>query len=75
MKALLLSTLFTVLRAYVGGGLFDRIAAQVRDLSGTALTGQERMAMVLSFAARESATLGETLVRAVVEIVLLKDKP
>lgn len=74
MKALLLSTLFSALRLYVGGGLFDRLASQVHSLGGTSLTGQERMGMVLSFAAREAANLGETLVRAVVEVVLLKAK-
>jgi hypothetical protein len=74
MKALLLATLYAALRQYVGAGLFDRIAGQVRRLASSELSGQQRMQVVIDFAARDLAVLSETLVRAVVEVVLLKLK-
>lgn len=75
MKALLLATIITALRAYVGGGLFNRIAELVTRLIGdSSLTGTEKMALVVTQAKSEAADLGETLIRAVAEIVLLKLK-
>ena len=75
MKALLLATIITALRAYVGGGLFNRIAELVTRLIGdSSLTGTEKMALVVTQAKAEAADLGETLIRAVAEIVLLKLK-
>lgn len=74
MKSILLSTLITALRMYVGSGLFDRIATEVRKLAGSRMTGQQRMQSVLEFATRELSIVSENLVRAVVEIVLLKDR-
>lgn len=75
MKALLLATIITALRAYVGGGLFNRIAELVTRLIGdSSLSGTEKMALVVTQAKAEAEDLGETLIRAVAEIVLLKLK-
>ncbi len=75
MKTILLSTLYAALRLYAGAGLFDRIAAQVLALIENAdLTGAEKMAKTMDFFAGEALHLGTTLVRAIVEVVLLKFK-
>jgi hypothetical protein len=75
MKAILLATIVAALKAYVGGGLFQRISALVIGLmERSELTGQQKMALVIDTAKREAMGLGETLIRAVAEIVLLKLK-
>ena len=75
MKALLLATILSALRAYVGGGLFTRIQTLVVSLTEVeTITGGEKMALVVEGAKREVATLSETLIRAVAEVVLLKIK-
>lgn len=75
MKALLLATIIAALKAYVGGGLFTRIGDLVTMLSGREdLSGSEKMGLVIEGAKREAATLSETMIRAVVEILLLKLK-
>jgi len=75
MKALLLATIISALRAYVGGGLFTRIQTLVVSLTEVeTLTGGEKMALVVEGVKREVATLSETLIRAVAEIVLLRMK-
>ena len=75
MKTLLLSTLYAALRLYAGAGLFDRIAAQVLALIQAAdLTGAQKMAKIMDFFADEALAIGTTLVRAIVEVVLLKTK-
>lgn len=75
MKALLLATIISALKAYVGGGLFQRIQSLVVSLTEVeTLTGGEKMALVVEGAKREVATLSETLIRAVAEIILLKFK-
>lgn len=73
MKALLLATIYSALRAYVGSGLFERIVTQVRVLTAVSeMTGQEKMAAVLDFTKQEALNLSDTLIRAIVEIYLLK---
>lgn len=75
MKSLLLSTALAALRLYAGGGLFDRIAAEVLRLTTTtALTGEQKMAEVLAFVRAEALTLSTTLARAIIELVLLQAK-
>jgi hypothetical protein len=75
MKALLLSLLVRTLRAYVGGGVYDRLAARVALLAANPdLAGGAKMSAYLAFAAEECVILGETLVRAVAEIALLQLK-
>lgn len=73
MKALLLATLYATLRLYVGAGVFDRLARFVAELNGDDnLPGREKMQALLGFASGEVAALGETLVRACAEIILLR---
>ncbi len=74
MKAILLATIYSALKAYVGAGIFNRIVAQVMLLRmNTEMTGQEKMAVVLAFAKQEAMNLSTTLIRAVVEVYLLKN--
>jgi hypothetical protein len=75
MKALLLATILSALRAYVGGGLFQRIADMVHVMfNRTDLSGSQKMDLIIDSAKREAMTASETLIRAVVEVVLLKLK-
>jgi len=75
MKALLLATVISAFRLYVGGGVFDRIAELVKSMDvESALSGQEKMSAVLGFAKGEFAALSSTLIRAVVELALIRLK-
>ena len=76
MKSILLSALYSALKAYLGGGVYNRIAGQVMILmSATDMTGAEKMANVLAFAQREAITASEYLIRAAVELILYRAKP
>ena len=73
IKTLLLSTLYSALRAYLGSGLYDRIAAEVLFLTGVSdLSGSDKMARVIAFVKKEAYTMSEYLIRAVVELVLYR---
>lgn len=73
IKTLLLSTLYSALRAYIGSGLYDRIAAEVLFLTGVSdLSGPDKMARVLAFVKKEAYSMSEYLIRAVVELVLYR---
>lgn len=79
MKTVILATIITLLKAYVrnyiDGGLFQRIDDMVTVLYGRDdLTGSQKMDLVIEGARREVATLSETLIRTVVQVVLLKLK-
>jgi hypothetical protein len=79
VKAVILATIITLLKAYVrnyiDGGLFQRIDDMVTVLYGRDdLTGSQKMDLVIEGARREVATLSETLIRTVVQVVLLKLK-
>ena len=75
MKSLLLSALYSALKAYLGGGVYNRIAGQVMILmSATDMTGAEKMANVLAFAQREAIAASEYLIRAAVELILMRAK-
>jgi len=75
MKALLLATAISAFRMYIGGGVFDRIALLVESMDAEfALSGQEKMAAVLVFAKGEFSALSSTLIRAVVELALIRLK-
>lgn len=73
MKSLLLAAVYNALKAYVGAGLFNRIVAHAQMLmDDQVLTGQEKMLTVIAFANREAMNLSTTLIRAIVEVFLLK---
>lgn len=75
MKSLLLAAVYNALKAYVGAGLFNRIVAHATLLmSDNDLSGQEKMATVIAFANQEAMNLSTTLIRAVVEVFLLRQK-
>ena len=74
MKALLLATIYSALKAYVGAGLFNRIVDKVTELTYSPLPGQEKMQIVIEFAQSEFLGLSTTLVRAIVEVFLLKQQ-
>lgn len=73
IKTLLLSTLYSALRAYIGSGLYDRIAAEVLFLTGVSdLSGSDKMVRVIAFVKKEAYSMSEYLIRAVVELVLYR---
>ncbi len=75
MRSLLLATIYSALKAYVGAGAFNRIIAHAAMLvSDKNLTGQEKMATVIAFANQEAMNLSTTLIRAIVEVFLLKQQ-
>ncbi len=75
IKSLLLSTLYSALRAYLGSGVYDRLAGQVALLmTATDMPGSEKMNNVLAFAQREAVTASQYLIRAAVELILYRAK-
>jgi hypothetical protein len=75
MKTLLLATIVAALKAYIGGGLFQRIYALVETLAKQSeMTGSEKMSAVLNTVKEEAKEVSTYLIRAVVEVVLLKLK-
>lgn len=75
MKSLLLAAVYNALKAYVGAGLFNRIVAHAMLLMGDKdLSGQDKMATVIAFANQEALNLSTTLIRAIVEVFLLKQQ-
>ena len=75
MKSLLLAALYSALKAYLGSGVYNRIAAEVMaQMQYTGLSGAEKMANVIAFAQREAIAASEYLVRAVVELILYRVK-
>ena len=75
MKSLLLSALYSALKAYLGSGVYNRIAGEVMNLmAASGLSGAEKMARVLSFAQREAITASEYLIRAAVELILYREQ-
>jgi hypothetical protein len=75
VKALLLATIIAALKAYIGGGLLQRIAILVDSLTERDdMTGAEKMSAVLNAASAEAREVSSYLIRAVVEILLLKLK-
>ncbi len=76
IKTLLLTTLYSALRAYIGSGVYDRIAEEVKMLTmaSSSLSGADKMHKVLAFAQHEAITISEYLIRAVVELVLYRAK-
>ena len=75
MKSLLLSALYSALKAYLGSGVYNRIAGEVMNLmAASGLSGAEKMARVLAFAQREAITASEYLIRAAVELILYREQ-
>lgn len=74
MKALLLSTIVAALKAYVGSGLFTRIYELVVGLMNSEAPGQDKMQTVINTIKQEAFIVSTTLIRAVVEVILLKLK-
>lgn len=75
MKSILLSALYSALKAYLGSGVYNRIAGEVMNLmAASGLSGAEKMARVLAFAQREAITASEYLIRAAVELILYREQ-
>ena len=75
MKSLLLSALYSALKAYLGSGVYNRIAGEVMNLmAASGLSGAEKMGRVLAFAQREAITASEYLIRAAVELILYREQ-
>ena len=75
MKSIFLSTLYSALKAYLGSGVYNRIAGEVMNLmAASGLSGAEKMGRVLAFAQREAITASEYLIRAAVELILYREQ-
>ena len=75
MKSIFLSTLYSALKAYLGSGVYNRIAGEVMNLmAASGLSGAEKMSRVLAFAQREAVMASEYLIRAAVELILYRAK-
>lgn len=75
IKTLLLSTLYSALKAYLGSGVYNRLTLEVLGLMGAVgLSGAEKMQRVLAFAEREAIAASEYLIRAAVELILMRAK-
>ena len=75
MKSIFLSTLYSALKAYLGSGVYNRIAGEVMNLmAASGLSGSEKMSRVLAFAQREAITASEYLIRAAVELILYREQ-
>lgn len=73
IKTLLLSTLYSALRAYLGSGVYDRLVSEVIIMmSRDSLSGSEKMATVIEFARTEAITASQYLIKAVVELTLYR---
>ncbi len=75
IKSILLSALYSALKAYLGSGVYNRIAGEVANLmAASGLSGAEKMSRVLYVARREAITASEYLIRATVELILYRAK-
>lgn len=75
IKSLLLSTLYSAIKAYLGSGVYNRLAEEVQaQMQYTELSGAEKMGRVLAFAQREAFTASEYLIRAAIELILYRTK-
>lgn len=74
MKSVLVSLLWGIMRSYIGGGVFDRIAALVSMLQLEDVPGAEKRQRVLDAFAQEAKDFGSIAIAAAIEIVLLKLK-
>lgn len=72
-KTILLATLVSALKAYIGSGIYDRIVGEVINLTvNDTMTGAEKMTRVITFAKKEAYTVSEYLIKAVVELTLFR---
>jgi hypothetical protein len=72
MKAMFLALAISAFRSYVGGGAYDRVVALVLEIASAELTGAEKMERVIAAAKREFRELSSTLIRAIVELTLIR---
>ena len=69
MKETLLVVAYASIRAYIGGGLFDRMADLVQDLSSATMPGKEKKKQVANFLVAESVKLTDIFLDLVIAIV------
>ena len=69
MKEQLLIGAYTLIRLYIGGGLFDRMAILIRDLSSATIPGSEKKQAVADFLLAEGATLSGIFLDLTIAIV------
>jgi hypothetical protein len=73
MKKFLVSVASTMIRWYVGTGVFNRISEQVLLLVNEDLTGEEKRQKVLEFVKKESTLVSKKIINLVIEITLVKE--
>ena len=72
MKTFLLGILYSAMRRYIGGGVFDRLETLVRMINDEGLSGAEKRRRVLEGMSTEMRAVGSVAVAAALEIVVLK---
>lgn len=73
MKTILLSLLVSIMRRYVGTGVFDRVAELVRGLMSAEMSGAEKRAAVQDALIDEAQTIGSIAINAAIEVAVLKE--
>jgi hypothetical protein len=71
-RALALSLAFKAIRAYVGSGVFDRVAAQAQSLISADMSGQEKMESLKVFIVAERIAISTAIRDTIVGIVRLR---
>ena len=69
MKEQLLVGAYTLIRLYIGGGLFDRMAVLIRDLGSSTMPGAEKKRAVVKFMMAEGVALSGIFLDLVIAIV------
>lgn len=67
-----ITAIYGALRWYAGSGVFDRVTQMVAEMMNADLTGAEKREKVVQWAKEEFAFIRGNLVRAIIEVYLLK---
>jgi hypothetical protein len=71
-KVTAINMVYTALRWYAGTGVFDRVIELVEEMKNADLSNSEKRERVVEWTKKEFAFIRGTLVRAIIEIYLLK---
>lgn len=71
-KEVALTAIYNALRWYVGSGVFARVTQMVEEMMSADFTGAEKREKVVQWAKEEFAFIRGNVVRAIIEVYLLK---
>lgn len=72
MKTLLLNILYSAIRRYIGGGVFDRVKAAVEGINDADIPGKDKRQHVLAALSFEVRQVGMVAIAAATEIIVLR---